>query len=131
MAHILLVDDDVALAARNAVALGADGHDVVTVSTATAALEAIRQHKPDAVVLEAMLAGTLDGFDLARSLAHDDPELPLIMLTRVDEHLSDAELAEQDHDGWLPVQRFLEKPVMPEVLVYEVGHLLPVGGGSH
>jgi hypothetical protein len=25
----------------------------------------------------------------------------------------------------MPVQRFMEKPVSPEVLVYEVDHLLP------
>jgi CheY-like chemotaxis protein len=81
-------------------------------------------------VLEAMLDGAMAGFDLARTLAREFPALPLIMLSRVDEVISDLELATQDRDdGWMPVQRFMEKPVSPEVLVYEVDHLLPVAHG--
>jgi len=128
MAEILLADDDAALVALNAAALTADGHSVTSVSTSPAALEAVRQHKPDVVVFEAMLDGSYAGFDLARSLAHDFPTLPLIMLTRADEHLSSAERRRQDRDGWLPVARFMEKPVSTDVLVYEVDHVLP---GKH
>ncbi len=126
MAHILLVDDDAAVVTRNAAALEADGHAVATASTAAEGLDAVRDEPPDVVVLEAMLDGTMAGFDLARTLARDFPTLPLIMLSRVDEVISDRELATQDRDdGWMPVQRFMEKPVSPEVLVYEVDHLLP------
>ncbi|HEX8938785.1 MAG TPA: response regulator [Candidatus Limnocylindrales bacterium] len=125
MAHILLVDDEVAVAARNAAALEAAGHMVSVVPTAAAAFEAVRRLDPDLVVLEAMLDGSFAGFDLARTLATSHPELPLIMLTRADEHLSPAVLAAQDRDGgWLPVERYLAKPVLPDVLVYEVEHLL-------
>ena len=127
MARILLVDDDAELVARNAAALEADGHTVTTASTTAEGLDAIRNGAPDVVVLEAMLDGATAGFDLARSLAHDFPVLPLIMLSRIDEVISARELASQDRDdGWLPVSRFMEKPVAPEVLVYEVDHLLPV-----
>ncbi len=127
MARILLVDDDAALVARNAAALEADGHAVTTASTTAGGLDAIRRGAPDVVVLEAMLDGATAGFDLARRIARDFPALPLIMLSRVDEVISARELASQDRDdGWLPVQRFMEKPVAPEVLVYEVDHLLPV-----
>lgn len=125
MAHILLVDDEVEVVKRNVKALEADGHRVTVASTTGEALSVVRGDEPDAVVLEAMLDGSLAGFDLARSLAHRFPTLPLVMLTRVDEYISDAELARQDRDGgWLPVHRFLQKPVMPEVLAYEVDHLL-------
>jgi hypothetical protein len=52
----------------------------------------------------------------------------MIMLSRVDEHLTAAERAAQDRDdGWMPVERFMEKPVAPEVLVYEVDHLAKAG----
>lgn len=126
MAHILLVDDDAELVARNAAALEADGHAVATASTTADGLDAVRRDTPDVVVLEAMLDGGEAGFDLARTLASDFPALPLIMLSRVDEVISDRELALQDRDdGWMPVARFMEKPVAPEVLVYEVDHLLP------
>ena len=126
MARILLVDDDTDLVARNRAALEADGHAVATAATTAEGLAAARRDTPDVVVLEAMLAGSTAGFDLARTLAHDFPALPLIMLSRVDEVISDRELATQDRDdGWMPVARFMEKPVAPDVLVYEVDHLLP------
>jgi CheY-like chemotaxis protein len=127
MAHILLVDDDVDVVARNIAAMQASGHEIAACSTTAEAAEAVRREVPDVVVMEGMLDGTLAGFDLARSLAHDFPALPLIMLTRADEHFTARELASQDRDGWLPVQRYLEKPVSTDVLVYEVEHLLPGG----
>jgi DNA-binding response OmpR family regulator len=127
MARILLVDDDAGVVARNAAALEADGHAVATAATSAQGLDAARREGPDVVVLEAMLDGATAGFDLARTLAREFPALPLIMLSRVDETLSGRDLATQDRDdGWMPVARFMEKPVSPEVLVYEVDHLLPV-----
>lgn len=132
MARILLVDDDAELVARNAAALEADGHAVTTASTTAGGLAAVRRDAPDVVVLEAMLDGGTAGFGLARKLARDLPLLPLIMLSRVDEVISEGELAAQDRDdGWMPVARFMEKPVSPEVLVYEVDHLLPAAHGAH
>ncbi len=132
MPEILLVDDDAEVVARNAAALKAAGHTVTTAATSAQALAAIDGHKPDLVVLEAMLDGALGGFDLARTLARQYPNLPLVMLTRVDEFISDPERARQDRDGgWIPVQRFMEKPVAPEVLIYEVDHLLPAPAGAH
>jgi DNA-binding response OmpR family regulator len=127
MARILLVDDDAGVVARNAAAFEADGHTVETAATTAQGLEAARREAPDVVVLEAMLDGATAGFDLARTLAREFPSLPLIMLSRVDEVISVQDLATQDRDdGWMPVARFMEKPVAPEVLVYEVDHLLPV-----
>ncbi len=127
MARILLVDDDAGVVARNAAALEADGHAVSTAASTAEGLDVVRHGRPDLVVLEALLDGGTAGFDLARRIARDFPELPLIMLSRVDEVISERELATQDRDdGWMPVARFMEKPVSPEVLVYEVDHLLPL-----
>ena len=129
MARILLVDDDAGVVARNVAALEADGHAVATATTTAEALVVVRGGPPDVVVLEAMLDGATAGFDLARTLAREFPALPLIMLSRVDEVISEGDLATQDRDdGWMPVARFMEKPVAPEVLVYEVDHLVP---GAH
>jgi DNA-binding response OmpR family regulator len=126
MAGVLLVDDDPAVVASNAAALEARGHDVLTAANTSAAKAAVLRLEPDVVVLEAMLDGGFAGFELARDFAGRFPSMPLIMLSRVDEHLHPDELAEQDHDrGWLPVRRFMEKPVLPEVLAYEVEHVLP------
>jgi len=126
MTRVLLVDDDATVLARNSAALVAAGHDVETATTSADALTAVRRTSPDVIVLEGLLDGGFRGFDLARTLAAEFPGIPRIMLTRADEVLTPQERADQDRDGgWLPVQRFLQKPVMPEVLVDEVEHLVP------
>jgi CheY-like chemotaxis protein len=125
MAHILIVDDDPVSVASNAAAIETLGHSVSASSTTAEATEAIRREVPDLVVLEALLDGDFSGIDLARSIAEDHPDLPLIMLTRADEEMSPEELASQDRDGWIPVNRYLAKPVLTDVLAYEVEHLLP------
>jgi DNA-binding response OmpR family regulator len=128
MGRILLVDDDPATVAGNVTALEAGGYAVTTATTTAEARAAIGRETPDLVVLEAMLDGATAGFDLARSLAAENPALPLIMLSRVDEHLTGKERAGQDRDdGWMPVARFFEKPLSPDVLVYEVDHLVKAG----
>jgi DNA-binding response OmpR family regulator len=125
MAHILLVDDDADLVTRHASAFEADGHAVTVAETTSAALEAARHRPPDAVVLEAMLDGGQAGFDLARTLATEFPTVPLLMVTRADEVLTASERERQDRDGgWIPVDRYLAKPVMPDVLLYVVNHAL-------
>ena len=125
MAHILLVDDDPIAVASNTEAIETLGHSVSSTSTTAEATRFVRRETPDLVVMEAVLGGKFGGLDLARSLAADYPDLPLIMLTQADEHLSHRELAGQDRDGWIPVRRYLEKPVLTDVLVDEIDHLLP------
>jgi DNA-binding response OmpR family regulator len=126
MALILLVDDDPSVVARNADALEASGHTVEKASTTAEALRAINRKAPAVVVLEGMLDGSDAGFDLARKLADERPSLPLIMLSRT--NTDSDEMADDDQDGWMPVARFMEKPVMPDVLVYEIEDLV---GAAH
>jgi len=125
MAHILLVDDDPIAVASNTEAIEDLGHSVSSTSTTAEATRFVRRETPDLVVMEAVLGGKFGGLDLARSLAADFPDLPLIMLTQADERLSHRELASQDRDGWIPVRRYLEKPILTDVLVDEIDHLLP------
>ncbi len=124
MADVLLVDEDPRVVGRNAAALEAAGHTVRTAATSADALDQISRTLPDVIVTEAMLDGAMGGFDLVRTLSRRYPEVPRIMLTRVDDFMTSKQLASQDRDGWLPVHRYLQKPVMPAVLVYEVEHLV-------
>ncbi|NLT57324.1 MAG: response regulator [Actinomycetales bacterium] len=124
MAQVLLVDDDPDLITRNEAVLVTAGHTVSAVSRPDECLEFVRKHPPDVVVIEAVLQGTPAGLDLARSLSDMSPALPLIVLSDLNRYLSARELAAQDRDGWLPVSRFLEKPVSPEVLADEIDHVL-------
>jgi CheY-like chemotaxis protein len=125
MAHILLVDDDPVSVARNTEAIETEGHSVSSSATPAEAVRIVRSEAPDVVVMEAVLGGKLSGMELARSLAEEHPDLPLIMLTRADDLMSSEQIDSQDTDGWIPVRRYLEKPVMTAVLVDEIDHLLP------
>jgi CheY-like chemotaxis protein len=125
MAHILLVDDDPIAVASNTEAIETLGHSVSSTSTTAEAIKFVRHDTPDLVVMEAVLGGKFGGLDLARAIATDYPDLPLIMLTQADQRLTNHDLASQDREGWIPVSRYLEKPVMTDVLADEIDHLLP------
>jgi CheY-like chemotaxis protein len=125
MAHILLVDDDPIAVASNTEAIEDIGHSVSAASTTVDAIKFVGRDTPDLVVMEAVLGGQFGGLDLARALAADYPDLPLIMLTQGDQRLTNRELARADREGWIPVSRYLEKPVLTDVLVDEIDHLLP------
>jgi CheY-like chemotaxis protein len=128
MAHILIVDDDPVAVASNTEAIEELGHSVSASASAAEASDRIGREHPDLVVMEAVLDGGFGGLDLARSLADKYPDLPLIMVTRADEELTHDELASQDVDEpWIPVRRYLAKPVLGDVLAYEVDHLLKAG----
>lgn len=127
MARVLLADGDPAAVGRAEEALTAEGHTVVSVSDPGECLGAVQRVGPDVVVLEAVYAGTVAGFDLARQLAARFPALPLIMVSGADQLLDARVLAEQDVDRWLPVRRYLQKPVAGAVLAYEVEHAVATG----
>ncbi|HJV00089.1 MAG TPA: response regulator [Burkholderiaceae bacterium] len=83
-AHILVVEDDVKIAALLADYFVAAGLRVTRVADGVAAVEAVRAHAPDLMVLDLMLPG-LDGIGVCRAVRAFSA-LPIIMLTaRVDE----------------------------------------------
>jgi CheY-like chemotaxis protein len=119
---VLIADDDsVFVLAVRAVLEGQ--YAVRSASNGTEALRMIREEPPDLIVLDVMMDYLSEGFDVARELRGDPgmKSIPLIMLTGVDQRF-DYRL-EQD-EGWVPCDRFLEKPVEPQDLLAEVAALL-------
>jgi DNA-binding response OmpR family regulator len=126
MPQILLIDDDSLTTGSNRVALQAAGHAVSVATTAPDGLAAAASQAPDVVVLEAMLDDAT--FSLCRALGQRLPHAQLLVLTRLDEHLTAAARAAQDHDdGWIPADLYLQKPIEPALLVELVGHALQGG----
>ena len=66
--RILLVEDDISLAALEADILTAHGYTVVIVESGELALAKIRTFVPDLVVLDLELTGTLNGLDVLRAI---------------------------------------------------------------
>ncbi|CAN5406064.1 response regulator transcription factor [soil metagenome] len=83
MAHLLLVEDDVRLAAMVGDYLRHSGHEVAHVEAAAPALERLARDPFDAVILDGMLPD-IDGFEVCRrirGLDHANAEVGIIMLT--------------------------------------------------
>jgi CheY-like chemotaxis protein len=115
--RILVVDDDLAVAAGLAEGLRAHDMNVQTVSTAAQALPAIESFGPDAVVLDLDLPDG-SGVNVYHDLRHTLPSLPVIFSTG---HRGDFVVAQlSDARATL-----LEKPYEIETLLTEIERLLP------
>jgi DNA-binding response OmpR family regulator len=86
MAHLLLVEDDEAIAAPLGRALVRDGHGVESVSSGEAALERLALGGVELVVLDVGLPG-IDGVEVCRQIRRTAPDLPVLMLTARSEEL--------------------------------------------
>ncbi len=80
---VLLVDDDVKLAKLLQVYFEKDGFVTYIVHDGLDAVAAVREKKPDIMVLDLMLPG-LDGWKVCQKIRRDS-DIPIIMLTARDE----------------------------------------------
>ncbi|MFH1006154.1 MAG: response regulator [Candidatus Latescibacterota bacterium] len=127
MANIKIIDDDVELSGNLSLILEKQGYAVSTLDRTEGAVEELVQNKPDLLILDVMFPENLSGgFDLARKirLSPELVDLPILMLTEVNQHFpTDFSSADIDPD-WMPVQGFLEKPVNFVDLLEKVRDLL-------
>lgn len=124
MAHVLLVDDDEDLVAGNKVALEARGFKVSRAYSGNEGWLAIEKSMPDIVVLDCMMEEFTSGFELAHDIAIKYPNLPILMLTGVREHMSSDWKFGPSDEHWLPIHRFMEKPLPPAKLIAALDELL-------
>ncbi|MGH3799363.1 MAG: MtrAB system response regulator MtrA [Pseudonocardiaceae bacterium] len=78
-ARVLVVDDDPALAEMLTIVLRGEGFDPAVVSEGTKALSALRELKPDLVLLDLMLPG-MNGIDVCKAIRAESG-VPIVMLT--------------------------------------------------
>jgi CheY-like chemotaxis protein len=120
--RILLVDDDADQRLSVRLPVEAAGYAVFEAASYDQGLTAIRQVKPDLIVLDVMMDTTTAGFQFALTLHSPDPDseykefskTPIIMLTAIH---STTPLRFTPDENYLPVQTFLEKPVDSKVLL--------------
>ncbi len=84
--RILVVDDDASLAEMLTIVLRGEGFDTAVIGDGTQALTAVRELRPDLVLLDLMLPG-MNGIDVCRVLRADDyimkPFKPKELVARV------------------------------------------------
>ena len=119
MAKVFLIDDDVDLIKMNEVVLKKRGHEVISAYSAAEAQDKTSQEQADIIVLDVMMESRDAGFELAREIHKTYPEMPTIMLTSVHEATGVPYRFEPD-ESWLPVVKFMDKPVDPAKLADEI-----------
>jgi two-component system, OmpR family, alkaline phosphatase synthesis response regulator PhoP len=116
MKTILVVDDEPKIAQLARDYLEHAGFSVLIAGDGQSALTAVRQRRPDLVVLDLGLPG-LDGLDVTRELRRDSA-IPIVMLTARDDELDKLLGLELGADD------YLTKPFSPRELVARVRAVL-------
>jgi two-component system OmpR family response regulator len=88
--RVLIVEDEVSLAAGIRRGLEAEGFTVDVAHDGLDGLWWAREHAYDVIVLDIMLPG-LNGFRVCRTLRDEDDWTPVLMLTAKDGDLDEAE----------------------------------------
>ena len=115
-AHIVLAEDDAKQAELVRRYLERERHTVVVVADGAAALDLVRRHPPDLLVLDVMLPG-MDGLRVCRAVRAES-DLPVLMLTArstEDDLLAGLDLGADD---------YVTKPFSPRELMARIRTLL-------
>jgi DNA-binding response OmpR family regulator len=118
-ARLVIADDSTTILAMVELSVRRDGYEPVTAVDGVEALAAIREHRPELVIIDAVMPGA-SGYDVCKAL-RDDPDGPrpyVIMLTAGGRD-SDREKAEESG-----VDEFVTKPFSPSALRERVKEIL-------
>jgi putative two-component system response regulator len=109
--RILVADDTESIRSLFQKLLLADGHDVVSAADGAAALDAVRQHRPDVVLLDVTMP-RVDGLEVCRRLKAD----PATRLTPIVLVTGQTDLSDRIRGLEAGADEFLSKPVHPHEL---------------
>ncbi len=129
MAYLLVVDDDGDFAGAVAMVLRNQGHEVAIENDAQKTIARVTARRPDAIILDVMFPeNDTAGFEMARALRRKFGNLPVLLLTAVNQQFP-LGFSNQDIDPtWLPAAEFLEKPIDFKVLSAKVAAILAAAG---
>jgi two-component system KDP operon response regulator KdpE len=98
--RILVVDDEPAILRFLRVGLGSQGYLVTEVQTGQAALDAVRQHRADLMVLDLGLPD-IDGLEVIRRVRAEGALLPIIVLSSRDDERAKVEALDLGADDYV------------------------------
>ena len=127
MPYIMIIDDDVELTEDLTVFLENAGHTVKTLDDTEGAIKSLVDDTPDLLILDVMFPERpAGGFDLARKIREAEAikDLPIVLLTGVNQEFPMDFSADDIDPNWMPVQLFLCKPVDVEELLKKIDELL-------
>jgi two-component system phosphate regulon response regulator PhoB len=120
MKKILIVDDEEKVRKLVEVTLSGSHLEVLHASSGDEALETAREAKPDVILLDIMMPGGLDGFDVCR-LLREDPDtegIYIIMLT------AKGQKSDKEKGLALGADDYFIKPFSPMELMDKIDKIL-------
>ena len=126
MAKILIIDDDNDFTEATKVILGSRDYEVISADNTKEGLLLLETEDPDLLILDVMMENKAAGIIISRQLRKNPKfqKLPILMLTGMREQTGFFFPGEPKSDTFLPVNEFLEKPHLPEILLEKVEKLL-------
>ena len=129
MAKVLIIDDDPDIVLSVRLTLESAGHTVAEASNSRTGIAAMKDDRPELIILDVMMDTNTESFQMAMTLRNPDPtsvyaefrDIPILMLTAV--HSTTPLRFEPDIDD-LPVELFVDKPIDPEDLINKVDWVL-------
>jgi len=131
---ILIIDDDLDLVEGMRITLEANNYQVYSAQNGTQGLKMVRELFPDLIILDVMMDSITEGFQVSQKLRSRDPKseyyafsrIPILMLTGISEKMNMKFSPKEDGD-YLPVDKFIEKPIRFEALLEKVKELIQKG----
>jgi CheY-like chemotaxis protein len=122
---ILVVDDDIDVLETRKIVLEHNNYDVETATNIMVAQEILEDEKIDLILLDVMMEKDSDGFTFAQQVKANKKfrDIPIILATAVNQRTKFKFDIEKDGD-FLPVEKFMEKPIDPDDLIVTIRGLL-------
>ena len=118
---ILIVDDEIKVRKLIEVTLASEKREILHASSGEEAIEIARKAKPDLMLLDIMMPGKFDGFDVCRAIK-EDPEtrgIYVIMLT------AKGQQVDKDKGLALGADDYFVKPFSPMELLEKIEKNIP------
>lgn len=126
MYKIAIIDDDPDIVEALTILLKSKNYTVVSAINVDSGSKLIESENPDLILLDVMMDEPDDGFYMANKLRKKGFSKPIILLTSVSKSIG-FEFGQGDT---LPVNDFLEKPVLSNILLEKLEYHLKKSGGQ-
>jgi CheY-like chemotaxis protein len=122
---ILVVEDEIDILEVHRVVLEHNHYEVLAATNIQVAKELLESQPVDLILLDVMMEKDSDGFNFAQYVKGIEKyrHIPIIMATAVNKRTKFIFDIEKDGD-FLPVEKFMEKPIDPDDLIVTIRGLL-------
>ncbi len=126
MSHkILVVEDDIDVIESRRIVLEHNNYEVITATNIKVAEELLEKENISLIILDVMMEHDTDGFVFAQFVKSDDrfKHIPIILATAVNQRTK-FKFDIREDEYFLPVEKFMEKPIDPDDLIVTIRGLL-------